>query len=88
MKQINMTQENFLTLNKAVRDYEYQLFDWYPTIDELEETIDFNDSENIPFLLFLSNTEMELTQDEKEAKEYIRNFLSQKINLKEGKRIE
>lgn len=85
MKRINMTQEDFLNLNKAVRDYEHQLFDWYPTIDELEERIDFTDSENIPFLLFLSNTEMELTQDEKEAKEYIREFLSKKINLKEGR---
>lgn len=82
MKQINMTQEEFLNLNKAVQDYEHQLFDWYPTIDELEERIDFNDSENIPFLLFLSNTEMELTQDEKDAKQYIRDFLSKKINLK------
>ena len=82
-KQFKISKQKMLEIATLAKNYEHPLIDWYPTIEEIKSNIDLNDPENIPFLSWLCNTELELTKDEEETKSFIRNFLSEKVLIKE-----
>lgn len=87
MKRILLTPEKMMKASQAATNYEFELTDWYPTIEELEEKIDLNDVGNVPFLLWLCNTDLELSRDEIATKEYIKQHLAKLLTM-EGEKEE
>lgn len=61
---------------------------WYPTIEEIQKYIEPDLKENLEFLIWLINQEMELTMDEKETREYCEKLIEDNFIIAEKEVID
>lgn len=81
-QKMNFTFEKIQEMVNIVKGMEFQCSYYYPSVMDLKER-DFKPSLlDIYFLLWLTNTEMDLTDDEKVAKNYAQNVLKKLMSIK------
>lgn len=81
-KKMSFSLEEIQQMVNIVKGMEFQCSYYYPSVMDLKEH-DFKPSLlDIYFLLWLTNTEMDLTDDEKAAKSYAQNVLKKLMSVK------
>jgi hypothetical protein len=80
-----LTDKNLVTIDDNIKELNYRLGGnmWYPTREEIE-TIASKDpmtNHDLIFLMACENKNLNLTDKQKEIRNYIRKILNEKINL-------
>lgn len=81
----NLTLDELQEMTDQVKTMDFQCIYWYPSVSDLKNFQFYGTKNDVAFLLWLINTELELTEEEKKSREFAQKILQEKIQIKGAK---
>ena len=84
-----VTTEAYHGIRDIMKKNPYQLNgSWYPSIEEIQKYIEPELKDNLEFLIWLIDQDMELTMDEKETREYWQKLIDDNFYIEDKEVID